>query len=584
MIKKAIYCTVAAVIFLAGCGTSGKLAKNDAKTPEYTVMPPPEEYSDSMAASYYYLQGVKISNIYGDAKESARCLELALRYDSLHSPSYYELATVLQESDPVKALDFSRRANSLDSENIWYKLQLGQLYINAEKYDSALTVYTDVIAISPNIPEHYQYLAALYQETGRIDRALEVLDSAEVRFGIMENFSEFKRQLYIASGQQEKAIIESIVLTNNFPYDEQNYVILGELYLRSGEDSLALDAFGRALDIDNHSVEALASLANYYLSSNDLDNFLLYTQRLFDSEKIPLETKTEFFKDVIENARFYRDHYFRVTDLINTLIMRHPGEYEVTKLQAEHFLLSGNPKVALNVFKKSLADSVRIETLEAIIDIESFSGSKDSALFFIDEALKLYPDRTDLYLRKGYTLVSMDEYPKAEKEMEKALKYAGNDSVRSQIYSSIGDIRYAADSLDMKRLFPLYEKALKLNPDNVLALNNYSYYLSLEGKDLDKALVMIEKVMKLEPGNPTYIDTYGWVLFKLGRYEDAKRAMRQAVSLDPEGNKELFYHYGEVLHALGEDYMASVYWKKALEKGYDGEIIERRLKELEEKK
>src|SRR5690606_39670162 len=52
-------------------------------------------------------------------------------------------------------------------------------------------------------------------------------------------------------------------------------------------------------------------------------------------------------------------------------------------------------------------------------------------------------------------------------------------------------------------------------------LNNYAYYLSIEGIELAKAETMISKVIELEPLNPTYLDTYAWILFKRENYLEA---------------------------------------------------------------
>ena len=43
----------------------------------------------------------------------------------------------------------------------------------------------------------------------------------------------------------------------------------------------------------------------------------------------------------------------------------------------------------------------------------------------------------------------------------------------------------------------------------------------------------------------------------------------------------MFVHYGDILYKLGDRYMASYYWKKALENGYDAQEIENRLKQIE---
>ena len=67
-----------------------------------------------------------------------------------------------------------------------------------------------------------------------------------------------------------------------------------------------------------------------------------------------------------------------------------------------------------------------------------------------------------------------------------------------------------------------YDSCLQWKDDNVMALNNYAYYLSEQGKDLHKAESMSYKTIKAEPNNGTYLDTYAWILFMQERYADAK--------------------------------------------------------------
>ena len=110
-----------------------------------------------------------------------------------------------------------------------------------------------------------------------------------------------------------------------------------------------------------------------------------------------------------------------------------------------------------------------------------------------------------------------------------------------------------------------------------MVLNNWAYFLALEGRDLERALAMSTRVQELTDKNPTYMDTQAWILFRMGRYEEARPILRQAIALDGHRSMELLVHYGDVLHALGEQYLAETYWKRALDKGYDKAEIERRL-------
>ncbi len=66
--------------------------------------------------------------------------------------------------------------------------------------------------------------------------------------------------------------------------------------------------------------------------------------------------------------------------------------------------------------------------------------------------------------------------------------------------------------------FAAYDSCLQWKDDNVTALNNYAYYMSLKGVELHKAEQMSYKTIKAEPKNGTYLDTYAWILFMEERY------------------------------------------------------------------
>lgn len=129
----------------------------------------------------------------------------------------------------------------------------------------------------------------------------------------------------------------------------------------------------------------------------------------------------------------------------------------------------------------------------------------------------------------------------------------------------------------MKECYRAYDRSLSYWGDNTLVLNNYAYFLSLEERDLERALRMAERVVELTDNNPTYLDTEGWILFKLGRLEEARRVLQKAVALDAQQSADLMVHYGDILHALGEQFMAEIYWRRALEKGYNVRQIEERF-------
>lgn len=566
-------CVGAAAAALLFCGPCPAYAsKPEARTDR--------GYSPEQTASYYYTEGIKNNIMNGDPQQSVDLFKKVLEIDSTHAPTLFELAT-LTMSEPETALRYSLRANAADTGNIWYRTQLGRLLIATQRYDSAMTVYNSLLKAAPNNPDNYRLIAMLYEQKGDPEKALIILDSAERQLGTVEMLAGYKRQLLLNMKQYDRALVEAKTMVENFPYDEDNYVELAELYTTLGQFSLAQEAYRKAQEINPNSLRVIASLNDFYKRTNDNVRFLSTAAQLFRSKEFPLETKLKFFEDLTQTPNYYRDYYIQLGELASALAITYPEDYRTVELYAKHLIAGGFLEDALSLYKSHLNDSTdRKEPFNTVIEIEAYQKRPDSVAKYTAMALQRFPSDPELYLRKGSISAYMLNNPKeAEPAYREALKYAKTDSLRSVIYGVLGDNYQTLG--DYKNCFKSYEKGMKLDTTNAVIYNNYAYFLSLRNERLDKALAMAEKAIRLSPNNPTYLDTYAWVLYQLGRYEEARTPMRQAVSLDRTGNKELFLHYGDILYKLKDNFMASIYWKKALESGYDPEQIEQRLKQIE---
>ena len=190
-------------------------------------------------------------------------------------------------------------------------------------------------------------------------------------------------------------------------------------------------------------------------------------------------------------------------------------------------------------------------------------------------ALEAFPKNVDLLQLRGNIAYMNNEHERAIALFKEALTATNNDTLRSQLWGSIGDLEHSRNR--QKRCYKAYDKALRLYSDNASVLNNYAYFLSLEKRNLERALKMATRANELSENNATFLDTKAWILYTLGRYAEAKKVMQLALSLNRSKSYEYMLHYGDILHALGEEFMAKTYWRKALELGADAKEIEKRF-------
>jgi Tfp pilus assembly protein PilF len=147
----------------------------------------------------------------------------------------------------------------------------------------------------------------------------------------------------------------------------------------------------------------------------------------------------------------------------------------------------------------------------------------------------------------------------------------------------MGDLHYHLKQKD--KAYEMYEMALQFNDRNIVVLNNYAYFLSLDKKDLSKAERMSNLCVKLQPDNSTYIDTYAWTLFVQGSYSLAKFYIEMAMSKNTDKSAEIIEHYGDILFMNGDPDKAVEEWIKALDmKEKGGEDTATLKKKIADKK
>lgn len=539
-------------------------------------------YNGVNAPYYYHTEGIKSYKIHNNAQQAVEFFNKALAADSTYAPAYYEIARVLLDSAPKQAVSYIEKANALDTANLTYRSELGKALLMSERYEEALDIYTILMRDDPDNAVNYRLLAALYDYSKQPFTAIAVLDDAELRLGRIEELSDYKREMLMNVRLYDRAIEEAEKLIEEYPYDDDNYLFLANLYKTTGKDSLAMDNYRYAMQLDSANVGTLISLADFYERKQDEVNYLATVRLLFAGDELPLKEKQSIFTGITSNIEFYRRNYFAINSLALTLIARNPMDYDVLNLYANHLIKSGEIEQSLALYKSFLnVNPDKIEPYLNILSIENYLKHPDSVAVYAGMALEKFPDNIDIMFSAGYARVSMYDYKGALKMFREAYRKSDTDSLRSISAGVLGDTYY--ESGNKAASYRMYRKALRLNPDNAGILNNYAYYLSEDGRSLNKALALSGRSNRLSPGNSTFMDTQAWILYLLGDYEQARKLMQQAVSLDRSNSEALLFHYAEILYALGDDFMAKVYWKRALDGGYPAEIIEQRLKTVTEK-
>ncbi len=94
------------------------------------------------------------------------------------------------------------------------------------------------------------------------------------------------------------------------------------------------------------------------------------------------------------------------------------------------------------------------------------------------------------------------------------------------------------------KMIAAYRALLRLDPRNLMWMNNLAWHLCLSGEDLQYAEELSRTTILRESGNATYLDTYAWILYRQGEYDTALFYIQRAIEkADVSALPEIQSHY-----------------------------------------
>lgn len=520
----------------------------------------------------YYFHEAMNAKATGKFDSAFDLLGYCLAIDSTNANVYYELGNYYNSLDNKnKALDFYRKATSYDGGNFYYNMAYASLCLEFKQYSDAIEQFEKLLVSNPDNSDLYVYLSEAYRLDGNIHKAISTLDKLEQIVGLNEKISLHKYQLYTTIKQESKAFAEIQKYIDKYPYEIKYQILLANLYLQAGKNNEAYMVYSKAKSIDPEDPYLISSLAEYYERTNNKEAAEEELHTALMSRKMEIDTKLAILAQYVGTLQQNRQDTKVANQLFDSLMVQHPQEPKLN-LMYGNLLMMQNKKEEARFQYQVFAEANPTNPVgwEQLLST-AFPDSLDMTIRVCKQAISYNPEQPQFYFYLGISEYMKDDYDNALKTLQKGVVYVDEENVSllSDFYGQIGDLYYHLNKLDSA--FLTYDKALEYNPNNMGVLNNYSYFLSVARKNLDKAERMSSVTVKAEPTNPTYLDTYGWVLFEQGAYTMAKIYIENAIKYSEEKkteiSSEVLEHYGDVLYKTGETEKALEYWIKAKEKG-----------------
>lgn len=491
--------------------------------------------------------------------------------------TYFELSGIYDyKKEGNEAVESAEKAVALNPENDWYKTNLAVIYQKYGLYEKSLALYKELTEKHPRRQEYLFVLAENYLILGKKQEALKVYSEIQNSVGNTEELAMHKQNLYLELGQIDNAILEIENLVKEQPNNAAYYGLLAELYEEKGESEKSLELYKKVLEIDPDNENIRFALYAYYKERGESEKSFYELKKAYENPNAPIDTKVQILLGYLktENPKTKEQG----EELAEILVQAHPNNSKSYTAIAEIYLQQGKNKKALAAYKKSVAlESGQYVLWNQIVFLEADMQSYDSLIVDSEKALELFPSQPLYYFFSGFARIQQGDYDKAIDNLSVGKELVlDNTKMLSEFYERLGDAYHLKkeDALSDKN----YDESLHYDPRNPTLLNNYSYYLSERGEQLEKALKMTQLANQLSPQNANFLDTYAWVLFQQKKYVEAEEQLDNALTYGGSNSAVVLEHYGDVNFFLGKISTAVEYWKKASEFKGASEFIEEKIK------
>lgn len=516
----------------------------------------------------------------GNIEAAKRGYQKCISIDLTEATPYYELAQIYAaQSNVPKAYELASKAVSINETNYWYSLLKAKLAIELQKIDEAIGIYERLSNEKPGDIEMRYELAGMYLFKGNTKEGFAELDKIEEEMGVSDQISMLKHQVYLKNGEVEKAANEIKKLIYANPGNMEYYKTLADTYLVNGREKEALAVYEDMERIAPNDPELNFTLASYYRQKGNEEKAKSYIYRAFENPEANIDKKVSVLLDYFDASENNKVAEQEAFELCERLVDTHPEEAKAHAMYADFLYRDKQYNAAVRQYRRTLElDSSRYAIWNQLIIVESELGEYEQLISTCDRALELFPNQPFPYFFAGIASSQLKKNEQAITYLETGVDFAlENKALKAQFYASIGDAYHS--NKQKEEAYAAYDKSLKIEPSNVYVLNNYSYYLSIDKSQLEKAAEMASLANKIAPNESSFQDTYGWVLFQQGKYQDAKTWIEKAYQNGGKESGVIVEHLGDVAAMLGNKEEAITYWKRAKELGVESQFIEQKINE-----
>ncbi|MEP7196720.1 MAG: hypothetical protein ABI851_09375 [Saprospiraceae bacterium] len=501
----------------------------------------------------------------GNINKSIELLEKMRSIPETKASVYYQLARLYYSKsrieDAINAINESVLADPL---NKWTFVYQANIYESLGKYFNTANSYEALIKIEPENYTMYDLAALNYCKSEHTEKALEILELAQKKFGPIPKVCLQKSKILFTLNKTQKAI--DIIQLSLKEY-AQNTDLLEELYHLYTIQSNLVEA-NKVLSRLHEINSSHRLFKNQAITSNSGSNL----ERInIELNKVNINLDEVLKLLIPELSNMDSSNSLKLFEIGTRLTNKFPRDPKVWALQGDLYFGMDQFFEAIQAYK----NSVELSTVPYSV-WENYIISLMNMNHWItlekelNEVLDYYPNQGFLYYALGlaqfnnndlqnafnsiqqFSLMSKN-YPARLLEADiltaKILDAQGKDNLSEDLWNKcleadrndVAIIEYCLFRAKKGKSFPT-DKLLKINQSNKLQ-NTYllaknaaiNYYL----KDYNKAQKFIEESLRSSSGqNPENFELASWIYAEIGDQLSSKNMLIKA--LEKSDNKTYF--------------------------------------------
>ncbi len=462
-------------------------------------------------------------------------------------------------------------------------MQAGQLYADGqveratEKYQLQRRVLARGEALRPDDPTPHlqtaQSFVRQFKHSGMrslLDEAIVALDLAEEIRAISTNASTVRVDVYLAMGDRRAAIGELTRLLVRSPDNVRARALLITVYESQGELNAAIGTIDEA--IERYPLESIwhDARGELLLRQNQLEpaakSYAEAYRLLPNKRRLTVLTETLLNLELSNSAQ--------IVEAISEIGPSLEAEPKLRSVYARALNRNGQRETAFDqlriAYREYAVEEDRVVALAAQdawlrAVRELFAGSPLQELEeFVFEVSDAKPAVRELNaMARIRAAAGPDSRSRALELQHLALEQTprGDTPLRVSMLIDLGLVALTAQ--DYRTAVESFDRAIELDPNNALALNNAAFVYAERLGETSKALGLAERANEISPDDPGILDTLGWIQYRLEQFTEAENALRRSVG--QRESAENLYHLASVLFKQDRLRAAETYLKRAIE-------------------